>query len=58
MNIGESIRAHDFLVGVVRCEDKSRKEKNCTRDEAGISLWQVAQWQKCSVDNFFLNAVT
>jgi len=52
------MRAHDFLVGAVWCEDKSRKEKNCKSHEGGILLWQLARWQKCLVDNFFLNTVT
>lgn len=58
MNIGKSMRAHDFLVGAVWCEDKSRKGKNCKSHEGRILLWQLDRWQKCLVDNFFLNAVT
>lgn len=34
------------------------KEKNCKSREGGILLWQLAWWQKCLVDNFFLSAVT
>lgn len=52
------MRAHDFLVGAVSCEDKSRQEKNCKSHEGGILLWQPAQRQKCLGVNFLLNAVT
>lgn len=52
------MRPHDFLVGAVWHEDKSREE-NCGKSrEGGILLWQPTWRQKCLVDNFFLNAVT